>query len=229
MSEVARIHPGQGVVLADGTAVDAAVVVSNADPCEDDGDAGRRRVHLPKWQPIPMESATVKVTFALSDLPDFGEPTPPGRRWRSSAVPRRCTSPTWRPGAERITDEIWCELYFQTPYDPSIAPPGKHVLSAFCQYAPYTWADGRSWDEHRDEVGDVVTRSIARFAPGFGDLVEHVHVQGPPDIETTIGLTGATSSRARSCPSTCGSTGCRTGPGSPACTCAAPPPIRAGA
>jgi phytoene dehydrogenase-like protein len=89
-----------------------------------------------------------------------------------------------------ISDELWCELYFQTPYDPSIAPPDKHVLSAFCQYVPYTWADGRTWDEHRGDVGNRVIASIERFAPGFADLVEHIHIDGPPDLETRVGLTG---------------------------------------
>jgi phytoene dehydrogenase-like protein len=175
------------VVLADGTAVDAAVVVSNADPARTTAMLGGDG-YLPKS--IPMESATVKVTYALRDLPDFGEPHATRAQVEivRSAEAMHESYLAAREG--RISDEIWCELYFQTPYDPSIAPAGAHVLSAFCQYAPYTWADGRSWDEHRDEVGDVVTRSIARFAPGFGDLVEHVHVQGPPDIETTIGLTG---------------------------------------
>src|SRR5690606_40560110 len=60
----------------------------------------------------------------------------------------------------------------------------------FCQYVPYAWADGASWDEHRSDVGETVTRSIERYAPGFGKLIDGLHVQGPPDIEETVGLSG---------------------------------------
>ncbi|HSJ28280.1 MAG TPA: NAD(P)/FAD-dependent oxidoreductase [Acidimicrobiia bacterium] len=184
-TEVDRIEPGHGVVLADGTVVESSLVVSNADPVRTSAMLGGRLANT-----LPMESATVKVTYALADLPDFGEPHATRAQVEivRSAEAMHESYLAARQG--RISEEIWCELYFQTPYDPSIAPADAHVLSAFCQYAPYSWADGRSWDEHRDEVGEVVTRSIERFAPGFGDLVEHVHVQGPPDIEETIGLTG---------------------------------------
>ena len=187
--EVSRILPGSGVVLANGDHLDAAVVVVNADPVRvssmlGDAEFARRVART------PTESATVKVTFALSALPDFGVPHAAKAQVEivRSAEAMHESYVAARNGT--ITDELWCELYFQTPYDPSIAPPGKHVLSAFCQYAPYSWADGGTWDDHRTEVGDAVVRSIERFAPGFGALVEHIHVQGPPDIEVSIGLTG---------------------------------------
>ncbi|HVR33957.1 MAG TPA: NAD(P)/FAD-dependent oxidoreductase [Acidimicrobiia bacterium] len=187
--EVVRIVPGSGVVLANGDLVEATVVVANADPVRTAsmiGDPG----FAARVARTPIESATVKVTFALSELPDFGaaHATRAQVEIVTSADAMHQSYLAARAGT--ITDEIWCELYFQTPYDPSIAPEGKHVLSAFCQYGPYAWADGGSWDEHRREVGQVVTRSIERYAPGFGDLVEAVHVQGPPDIESSIGLTG---------------------------------------
>ena len=187
--DVVRIIPGTGIVLANGDALDAPLVVVNADPVRaaamlDDTDFTRRAART------PTESATVKVTFALSALPDFGvdHATRAQVEIVRSAEAMHASYLAARRGT--ITDELWCELYFQTPYDPSIAPAGKHVLSAFCQYAPYTWADSGTWDDHRDEVGDAVIRSVERFAPGFGALIEHIHVQGPPDIEWSIGLTG---------------------------------------
>lgn len=187
--EVTEILPRTGVRLANGDVVEAASVLSNADPYRlaamlDDDDFSRR-VSL-----TPTESATVKVTFALSALPDFGAAHATNAQVEivRSAEAMHDSYQAARNGT--ISDELWCELYFQTPYDPSIAPPGKHVLSAFCQYVPYTWSDGQGWDVHRDEVGAAVTRSIERFAPGFGDLIEHIHIQGPPDIEESIGLTG---------------------------------------
>ncbi len=189
---VARIIPTEGVELADGGMIHAPVIVANADP------AVTRRLLGPDAPPdfvtavdaVPRESATVKATFALSALPDFG------RRHATMAqveIARSAEALHESYLAARrgeVSDELWCELYFQTPYDPSIAPAGRHVLSAFCQYVPYTWADGRSWDDHRSEVGDRVIASIERFAPGFGALIEHLHIDGPPDLEERIGLTG---------------------------------------
>jgi phytoene dehydrogenase-like protein len=187
--EVARITPGSGIELANGDTVEAGVVVANADPVRTAamiGDPG----FTARVARIPIESATVKVTYALSGLPDFGVAHATDAQVEVVRTAEAMHESYLAARAGGISDEIWCELYFQTPYDASIAPPGKHVLSAFCQYVPYAWADGRSWDEHRSEVGDVVTRSIERFAPGFGDLVESIHIQGPPDIEETTGLTG---------------------------------------
>lgn len=186
--EVTAVRPG-GVVLANGDQVEAGAVVCNADPVRLAallGDPGFAAAAARQ----PIRSATVKVTYALRDLPDFGHPQATNAQVeivRSAELMHEGHRLAQR---GEMADELWCELYFQTPYDPSIAPPGRHVLSAFCQYVPHTWADGRSWDEHRDDVGAAVTRSIARFAKGFADLVEHVHVQGPPDIEESIGLTG---------------------------------------
>ncbi len=187
--EVVSIEPGHGLVLANGDIVEAGVVVSNADPVRTAALLGDPRF-AERVASHSVDSATVKVTFALSQLPDFG---PPHAIRAQIEIVRSADSMHDSYLAARaggISDEIWCELYLQTPYDPSIAPPGKHVLSAFCQYAPYTWADGATWDDHRADVEEAVTRSIERFAPGFGDLIEHTQVLGPPDIEARIGLTG---------------------------------------
>jgi phytoene dehydrogenase-like protein len=189
---VARIIPTEGVELADGGMVHAPVILANADPAVARGLLG------PDASPdfatavdtVPRESATVKATFALTALPDFG---PPHATMAQVEIARSADALHESYLAARrgqVSDELWCELYFQTPYDPSIAPPGRHVLSAFCQYVPYTWADGRSWDDHRSDVGDRVIASIERFAPGFGALIEHLHIDGPPDLEERVGLTG---------------------------------------
>ena len=189
---VTEIRPGEGVILESGEALHAPVIVSNADPA-------RTVTLLGEAAPAPLrdgaaamprESATVKVTFALTDLPDFGRPYATLAQVEIAQSAEAIHESYLAARRGEISDELWCELYFQTPYDPSIAPPDRHVLSAFCQYAPYSWADGRSWDEHRTDVGRRVIRSIERFAPGFGALIEHMHVDGPPDIEDRIGLSG---------------------------------------
>jgi len=83
----------------------------------------------------------------------------------------------------------WCEVYFQTAYDPSVAPPGAETMSVFAQYAPYSLADG-TWDTRRDEIGDRVLEAIAHFAPDVADCVVEREVLGPPDVEARVGLTG---------------------------------------
>jgi phytoene dehydrogenase-like protein len=83
----------------------------------------------------------------------------------------------------------YAELYFQTGYDPSVAPPGHHVMSVFAQYAPYGLAEG-DWDSRREEIGDLILDLIATYAPDVRDCVEFAEVLGPPDIEERIGLTG---------------------------------------
>ena len=82
----------------------------------------------------------------------------------------------------------FAELYFQTAYDPTVAPAGKHTMSAFVQYAPYDLAEG-TWDERRDEIGQQVLGLIGRYCD-VDDVVEHIEVLGPPDIEARVGLTG---------------------------------------
>jgi len=83
----------------------------------------------------------------------------------------------------------WCELYFQTPYDPSVAPAGAHTMSVFAQFAPYELATG-TWDERRDEIADATLATIGRFAPDVADCVLERQVLGPPDVEARMGLTG---------------------------------------
>ena len=83
----------------------------------------------------------------------------------------------------------WCELYFHTAYDPSVAPAGRHAMSVFAQYVPYHLANG-DWDSRREAIADAAIAEVERFAPGLADLIEHRQVLGPPDIESRMGLTG---------------------------------------
>jgi phytoene dehydrogenase-like protein len=72
--------------------------------------------------------------------------------------------------------------------DPGMAPPGKHVMSIFVQYAPYRLNGGWT-DEKREAFGDAVIDAIARFAPGIRDRILHRQVLTPLDIERITGLT----------------------------------------
>ena len=84
----------------------------------------------------------------------------------------------------------WCELYFQTAYDASVAPPGAHTMSVFAQYVPVRAGGPGDWDRRREEIADMVIAEIARFAPDVADCIVERQVLGPPDVEARIGLTG---------------------------------------
>jgi len=71
--------------------------------------------------------------------------------------------------------------------DPSIAPPGKHVMSCFVQYAPYHLAES-NWDDQREAFGDTVVNTIAEYAPNFKSIVRHRQVVTPLDLEREWGL-----------------------------------------
>ena len=88
-----------------------------------------------------------------------------------------------------FADEPSIELAIPSIGDPDLAPAGRHVLSAYVQFAPFTLR-GTTWDLERDRLGDAATRTIASFAPGFEKLVVARHVITPLDLERTYGLTG---------------------------------------
>ena len=120
---------------------------------------------------------------------------------RASTPPRATFADT-----ERDVPTIgFAELYFQTAYDPSVAPAGQHLISVFAQYAPYTLAEG-TWDSRRDEIGRRVRDAVAEFAPDLDDCVAEVEVSAPRTSSGASASPAATSSRARPCPTRCGST-----------------------
>ena len=84
----------------------------------------------------------------------------------------------------------YIDMIIPTLVDPSMAPPGKHVISCFVQYAPYKLApELGTWDDQREAFGDAVIDRIAEFAPNIRDIILHRNVQTPLDIERTTGLT----------------------------------------
>lgn len=196
---VARIRPGEGVELEDGTRIRARAVLCNADPkvalrllqnAEVPGDYRRR---LDDWQ---VRSPVLKVNAAMSELPRW---TAAGGETWPAAGTVNC-----RAGLDQAQEAFeacdrgelriaFTEIYSQTAADPSdarMAPPGRHVISAFCQYAPPA-ASGERWNGGlRDEAARQVFELIERFAPGTRDAVIEHEVLTPLDIEERIGLTG---------------------------------------
>ncbi len=192
--EVGAIVPGRGVLLDNGELVAARVVLSNADPkrtvalCGDEvPDAYRGRVD--GWR---TDSPVVKVNCGLTRLPRFTAAGPGDRPHRAMVTIARSIDATQEAhDASRRGEPTpeWCEVYFHTAYDPSVAPPARHTMSVFAQYVPARLAAG-SWDSRREEIGDRVLAAVARFAPDVTDVVEYRQVLGPPDVESRIGLTG---------------------------------------
>ena len=194
--EVARILPGEGVLLEGGELVRAKAVVSNADPkrtlsmCEGDvPDAWRRKVEA--WR---ADSPVLKINCALSRLPRFSAASPavPGGPHRAMVTISNGiddTQEAYEASRRGEPSPSWCELYFQSAYDSSVVPVGGHVMSIFAQYVPYALAEG-DWDGRRDQIADAAIAQIARFAPDVFETIVHRQVLGPPDIEQRTGSTG---------------------------------------
>jgi phytoene dehydrogenase-like protein len=98
---------------------------------------------------------------------------------------------------ERAYDDAKYGRYSRRPYidivipsltDPSVAPPGKHVLSCFVQYAPYKLAQG-TWDEQREAFGDNVVDTLAEYAPNLKKIIVGRQILTPLDLEREFGLT----------------------------------------
>ena len=133
-----------------------------------------------------------KVNLALDGLPEFTCLPERGEHLRGAI--------SFSPSVhymERAYDDAKYGRYSERPYidmiiptlvDPSMAPPGKHVMSCFVQYAPYHLAEGE-WDDQREAFGDVVVDTIAERAPNIRDIILHRQVLTPLDMERKFGLT----------------------------------------
>ena len=88
----------------------------------------------------------------------------------------------------RFSRRPYMDIVIPTMVDRSLAPPGKHVMSIFVQYAPYELASG-TWDQEREAFGDAVIATLAEHAPNLPDLILHRQVVTPWDLEREFGLT----------------------------------------
>jgi phytoene dehydrogenase-like protein len=133
-----------------------------------------------------------KVNLALDGLPNFTCLPGPGNHLRGAIS----ISPSME-YMERAYDQAKYGEFSRRPYidmvipsltDPSVAPPGKHILSCFVQYAPYKLASG-TWDEQREAFGNTVIDTISQYAPNLKSLIIGKQFITPLDIERTTGLT----------------------------------------
>jgi phytoene dehydrogenase-like protein len=193
-----RVHRGQaiGVVLANGDELSAELVVSSVDPhltflrFIDEGELPADFVE--EIRRYKFRGSSGKVNLALDGLPDFSCMPGPGAHLRGAIS----ISPSVD-YMERAYDQAKYGEFSRRPYidmviptltDPSVAPPGKHIMSCFVQYAPYKLKSG-TWDDQREAFGDAVIDAIAEVAPNIRDIILHRQVLTPLDIEREFGLT----------------------------------------
>jgi phytoene dehydrogenase-like protein len=203
-AEVTRIDVREGravgVVLADGTDYRARTIVSNADPKRTFLGLVGRACLPPEFgaqiDAYRCEGSSFKINLALGELPDY------------SALPGTSLAPQHRgtthicaslDALERAWDEAkygapsrepLLEITIPTAYEASLAPPGKHIMSIFAQYAPYR-LKGAVWDD--TARAGFVERAIGlleQYAPNIRGAIEHVHALSPLDLEREYGLTG---------------------------------------
>ncbi len=202
-AEVAEIDivdgAARGVRLVDGRRFRADVVLSNADPHRTFlGMVGAR--HLPAElvagiERFKVKGSVVKVLLGLGELPNFT--ALPG----TDVGPQHTGGIVINPSVDYL-ETAWddckrghpsrrpfMDCYIQSATEDGLAPPGKHTLSLFVQYAPYDLAEG-SWDERRDEIGATIVETLAEYAPNLPGAIEQMQVLGPPDIERIVGITG---------------------------------------
>jgi phytoene dehydrogenase-like protein len=184
-----------GVVLGNGDEITAQVISSSVDPrltFERFIEPG----HLPdefleEVRRYKYRGSSGKVNLALDALPEF--PCLPGAGPHLRGAISISPSVDWM---ERAYDDAKYGRYSRRPYvdiilpsltDPSVAPPGKHVMSCFVQYAPYHLREG-TWDEKREEFGDNVIDTVSQFAPNLKSIIAGRQVLTPLDIEREFGL-----------------------------------------
>ena len=186
-----------GVELASGERIDARVVASCADP-------KRTFLGMVERSALPqdfvrgienynVEGSSAKVNVALKEAPNFT--CMPGEGIHLQGAISISPSVEY---IERAYDDAKYGDFSRHPYidvmvpsaiDPTLAPPGKHILSMFVQYAPYHRRSG--WDDDaREALGDTVIETLAQFAPNVPKATLHRQVLTPLDLEREIGLTG---------------------------------------
>jgi phytoene dehydrogenase-like protein len=183
-----------GVRLADGRAIEAPIVVSAADPKRTLGlvDPEVLGPHM-VWRAgnIRQPGAAAKVNLALSGLPAFAGAEPEQLTGRIVIAPSiddvERAADAGKYG--RLAEEPWIEATIPTLLDPSLAPEGRHVMSVLLQAAPRHLRSG-DWGSERERVGDVAVKTLERYAPGLGELVEARQVITPEDMEADHALTG---------------------------------------
>jgi phytoene dehydrogenase-like protein len=185
-----------GVVLTNGDEILSDIVSSSVDPnltflkFIEPGHLDDE--FITEVKRYKFRGSSGKVNMALDALPNFTCMPGPGAHLRGAMS----ISPSVD-YMERAYDDAKYGHHSRRPYidivipsltDPSVAPPGKHVMSCFVQYAPYKLAEG-TWDEKRESFGDTVVDTISEYAPNLKNIILHRQVVTPLDMERDFGLT----------------------------------------
>lgn len=189
-----------GVVTQTGEKILARMVVSNLhpkltfekllDPAALPADF---RSRIASWR---SGSGTFRMNVALSELPSFT--ALPGRDLAEHHTAGIVVAPSLRYMEDAWIDarrDGWSkapivEMLIPSTLDSSLAPEGRHVASLFCQHVSPTLPDGRSWDEARETVADVMIAAVDAQAPGFAKSVIARQIHSPLDLERKFGLVG---------------------------------------
>ena len=187
----------KGVALDNGDEIDAPIVVSAMDvkrtflTCMDRNDLPEEFHNRVKN--FKIRGSSGKLNIALDGLPEF-----PALPKNSTLYYSDMHTVDSMERMERAYDDWKAGTWSQDPYvdmliptlvDPTMAPPGKHFMSVFVQYCPHQ-IEGRRWtSEERDAFGKTVIDQIANHSPNFKDLIRHVEIRTPQDIEDDIGIT----------------------------------------
>jgi phytoene dehydrogenase-like protein len=189
-----------GAITEQGAVHHAAAVVSNLNPkllyqkLVAPGVLPEAfREQIARWR---CGSGTFRMNVALSELPDFR--CLPGRALADHHTAGIIIAPTLGYMERAYFDARthgWSrapiiEMLIPSTLDDSLAPPGKHVASLFCQHVTPRFPNGDSWDTHRDAVADLMIETVDAHAPGFKASVLGRQVMSPLDLERTFGLIG---------------------------------------
>jgi phytoene dehydrogenase-like protein len=185
-----------GVVLQDGTAARARAVIANVDPqtllqqlLPREAVSRPVSARMKKWK---AGSGTFRMNVALSKLPNFSALPGAGDHLTagiilapSLAYMDRAYRDCMRYGWSRAPI---VELVVPSTLDEGLAPPGAHVASLFCQHVTPQFADGTSWDAHREQVADLMIDTVETYAPGFKASVIARQSLSPLDLHRVFGL-----------------------------------------
>lgn len=186
-----------GVALESGEEISAKIVVSNLDAKRTFTKTMDKNDLPPgiyeKAQNFKIRGSSGKVNIALSGMPTFtGVPdnryiNRGGQGFNGSLETMERAYDCWKRG--RWSDDPFVESVIPSAWDPTVAPPGQHWMSNFVQYCPPDLADGPWTPEKRDAFGKSVVDKIARYSPDFKDLIVHMEIRTPHEIENEVGLT----------------------------------------
>ena len=188
-----------GVVTEAGEAIRARAVVANVDPkllyLKLIDPAAVPKAFRQRVETYRCGSGTFRLNVALSELPDFT--ALPGRAPGEHHAAGIIIAPSLAYMEQAYFDARangWSrrpivELVIASTLDDTLAPPGRHVASLFCQHVAPQLPDGSSWDDHRERVADLMIATVDAHAPNFARAVLGRQVFSPLDLERTFGLT----------------------------------------